>query len=513
MAPVKQLDRQLTRHQQVTGKNPDHKFDDLGSVHAEATDSQARKQIKTAPLTTDALQRYKSKGTINVNPRASNTEKYHSLPKCSPSYLNLRQALINREDISLESTRYTLKKSPTRHDVHHDHTKDPRYELAKRSTKRLFSEDIVGSSGSGYSSQSKAHSNDDPHFQLSKTVTWQSQFHDNIDAGGDVYCTQYKTFPSKNTQCQLSKNATKLSLVPEDHESDSHSTKSMMQAHSGGNAHYKSSKMITKRATKPRLFPPDLKEYNGDEPNLKKKVCKDIPPGFHTVFKVSDSSIKCKTIVEDIQFSDDGSLRSELSDALQVWRKSGFLSSIEEHATRIPPIKTTSTEEIAEYLTSSSAYYVNSLLGTSQLQVAKAYAIYYWIATNVHYDAERALGNEKPRDMVLSKSVLLNRKALSYDFAILFRDLAHMSQLEAEIVHGKVKSEIREATEGGVVGHTWNTVSSGFIICCVYLFPVAICTSTLLSPVCVCTGKTGRNPASSGLHVWQQIHNVTSAMC
>ena len=207
---------------------------------------------------------------------------------------------------------------------------------------------------------------------------------------------------------------------------------------------------------------------------------------FHPALEPSESELRCRKTAEKL-VSVKESVRTEVSDVLTTWENSGQLSEIESHALSISPTQAASISELSEALTHPNAKYVTSLQNnTVHVNIAKAYIIYYWVATNIDYDKTRAEQSQIDGKMdidVQPAKVLAQRKGTPSGFSGLYQALACKADLEVETVKGNVKTwrsmSLTIETASGFTpndanSHNWNMVSQST------LYTVSVLYSTVL---------------------------------
>ena len=118
-------------------------------------------------------------------------------------------------------------------------------------------------------------------------------------------------------------------------------------------------------------------------------------------------------------------------------------AAIDAHARSTPESAALSIDSLADYLTKSS-----------RDDGEKARAIFCWIAHNITYDIS-LLGTKPDPQATLDR-----RRAVCAGYAVLFKALAEVAGLKAEIVHGGSKSPGPAAAIGpdGLLNHDWNVV-------------------------------------------------------
>ena len=200
-----------------------------------------------------------------------------------------------------------------------------------------------------------------------------------------------------------------------------------------------------------------------------------IPEWFHPKNEESKLDLKCHTTVSKLKpRKEDISVRKKVQQILQEWEASLQLSEIENHALSIPSDQAATIESLANSLTASYAKYVTSLGDNKYyLQIAKAYAIYFWVANNIHHDTamwQAFLGGEDTVK-VNAKAALRRRVTVCSGYTSIYCALATKAGLEAEEVHGHVKYWRFLSQEGPnsqfepnrETIHDWNVVSHGRI--------------------------------------------------
>ena len=108
----------------------------------------------------------------------------------------------------------------------------------------------------------------------------------------------------------------------------------------------------------------------------------------------------------------------------------------------------------------SLAYYLKSADKFSERD--KARAIYTWITHNIRYNhsiiEQNLLGTRENTLMQQAENVLAQRSGVCEGYANLYKALANLMGLSAEIVTGKVRREDGQIPE---IGHAWVSVKIG----------------------------------------------------
>ncbi len=179
------------------------------------------------------------------------------------------------------------------------------------------------------------------------------------------------------------------------------------------------------------------------QPRLQYEVNSTIPHGFHPPNKESELELQCQATVHGLAPKESEILhRGEVKLILEEWEKSLQLTEIENHALSVPPDRTANVKALASSLTSSRAKYVSSVCDNAfHLQLAKAYAIYFWVAVNITYDVAtwQTYLNEDVAMKVDAKTVLQRRSAVCLGYAKLFQALAMEAGLQVEVITGYVR--------------------------------------------------------------------------
>ena len=169
----------------------------------------------------------------------------------------------------------------------------------------------------------------------------------------------------------------------------------------------------------------------------------------------------------------DEQCRHRTETLLQQWRKSDVLSEIESHVLAVNAIQCTSVQELANALTNPAAKYIKSISNSDRfyLEVATAYAIFFWVANNITYSLNTwrtfKKNPEKVKSSITPDSVLKSRKSISIGFASLFCGIATAVGLKAHIISGTIKTPRSQSPEefrdycspNRLSEHQWNAVS------------------------------------------------------
>lgn len=235
----------------------------------------------------------------------------------------------------------------------------------------------------------------------------------------------------------------------------------------------------------------ERREEVGDTPRPFPDINPSIPESFYPeVIRISCEEEQCRLTRRNIAVKEaERPLRCLVEEVLNGWCEGSVLSLIESHALSVPAECTTSVESLASSLAHPQAKYYQTLCysGSFQLQIAKAYAIYFWIANNIDFCRsmwERFLSH--PEDLgskTKPQQVLQRRKCFSIGHANLFHSVATAAGLTARVVVGNLKlcrslspQDYRQKFETSRVNiHWWNMVCisvSLFVSCVITLCPI-----------------------------------------
>lgn len=194
----------------------------------------------------------------------------------------------------------------------------------------------------------------------------------------------------------------------------------------------------------------DFKIYDGTR-KFEFSINKELPPGFKNFTEVSNA--ECKIIIDKIKVKEtEIEFRREINELLELWKMSGFLKNIEEYVLAYPAKKTNSINEISQHIASQDANYLQSVRNVQlHMQIAKAYAIYCWIANNIT-DYVSSAEEHEDADFI----------ATSDDYSGLFKTIAYHASLEAEVIEGQVRTWSNMSIN--VTPHSWNMVSETDIL-------------------------------------------------
>ena len=204
-----------------------------------------------------------------------------------------------------------------------------------------------------------------------------------------------------------------------------------------------------------------------------------VSPEPHAEFlpslKPSPLEVKCRSIVAQLApRKSEEAARRELAELIQQWENSGQLADIESYSLSAPASLSNSINKLSEYLTQSSSSYAQAV-GSNELhlQVAKAYCIYAWVAKNIkfdgqHWQAHQSQDTNSLEHSTQAEKVLKARMTVSLGYANLFKSLASVSGLKAEVIQGNLKdwrsrsssmaSSIHSFQASSVNAHAWNLV-------------------------------------------------------
>ena len=213
--------------------------------------------------------------------------------------------------------------------------------------------------------------------------------------------------------------------------------------------------------------------------SLYRTVDPTIPKSFHPeVVDISREEKQCRhTRQKMVMKETERSLRCRIEAIMREWREGSILGQIESHALSIPPECAASVDTLALSLTNPRSKYVNSLCASDpfHLQIAKAYAIYFWVANNIRFSHDmwkRYLSNsEGLKSKAEAEVVLQRRKCLSIGHANLFLSIATAAGLTVCVVMGNIKlcrslssqDYTQEFQPSRVNQHWWNMVVSKLV--------------------------------------------------
>lgn len=157
---------------------------------------------------------------------------------------------------------------------------------------------------------------------------------------------------------------------------------------------------------------------------------------------------------------------------LSEWKENGNLSKI-ELAVATVTYSGTSVEELSRSLTKKSVKYLSDIdidprSLTLKASLAKAYAIFYWIANNIVYDKQAFLdGSVKGKD-VSPPFVLRAKSTICSGYANLYNALASEADLQVVTIDGYLKLSLTHQKGSTLIPfhpgshntHAWNAVCS-----------------------------------------------------
>ena len=203
-----------------------------------------------------------------------------------------------------------------------------------------------------------------------------------------------------------------------------------------------------------------------------------VPPNFYSSHHESEVEIHCRSTITRLKpRNSEATVRDEVQQLLAQWKESGQLLVIEYHALSIPPSQTSSIQQLSDALVVPHAKYISQLKGNQlHLEVAKAYAIYCWITTNIKYDtlAFQAYLNGEKSSKADPELVLRDRKAICSGYSNLYKALAVQIRLQATVIQGHTKNwwifsgvPDTQFAPSRHNSHFWNAVSVLKVIQCV----------------------------------------------
>jgi hypothetical protein len=172
----------------------------------------------------------------------------------------------------------------------------------------------------------------------------------------------------------------------------------------------------------------------------------DPPEDFHPHIPLTVQEEECRKIVRSLSVSDDSykNLMADLEDK-------GTLSIIRSKVHSIPAHHSTSVSGLVKSLLSDSSKFLQLLTGQFCTTVAKAFAIYLWIASNI----------PNTQDW---NHLLKGWRGLSSDYASLFNALCVEAGLNVEEIKGHLRGwrtlTGHQFYPNEYNYHSWNVVSS-----------------------------------------------------
>ena len=195
----------------------------------------------------------------------------------------------------------------------------------------------------------------------------------------------------------------------------------------------------------------------------------NIPESFYP--RVSREEEQCRLTRSKISIiTSEKELRQRVRELLEEWRLGTLLGRIESHALSIAAHNTTTVDILAASLANPDAKYVKILCESNPLCLtfAKAYAIFYWISSNIKMQWTSYANPETFRSGTEAKHVLEKRESISKGYANLFHSIATAIGLKSCVVMENIKlsrSELQLSKPTGEFEcsksnqHWWNMVS------------------------------------------------------
>lgn len=196
--------------------------------------------------------------------------------------------------------------------------------------------------------------------------------------------------------------------------------------------------------SKPETPPGPKTKIYVEEPDFEMIINSEPHHGFTTFLETTGTETFCKSIVEELKVKESEKL-NEIGKLLDKWSLDGFLKKIDDHVSKCS-LDCASTKEIVDNIASPDAYNLFLILENDlHVQLAKAYAIYCYVAFN---------SKRNDHDFNDDYGLLDEDCVPSLDHAALFQDLAKAADLEVEIIHGEIRDWTTQKK-----AHTWNMVS------------------------------------------------------
>lgn len=212
-------------------------------------------------------------------------------------------------------------------------------------------------------------------------------------------------------------------------------------------ANFSTNKLVTREE--------EIKVYT-KESTFELAISKNYPPGFNVASDSTELEKECKNTVKKLNARErESDFRNEIDEVLKLWKTSGFLKNIEEFVLSVPLTNNNSVSEIAQLIASPISSYLMSLSNKVVCtQLARAYAIYCWIANHI------ILSDEK-QYAFLSDDDETEKQSAAFKYCTLFVELALHANLEAEVVNGQVRTwkKLTDDDLNVPTPHSWNVVS------------------------------------------------------
>lgn len=187
----------------------------------------------------------------------------------------------------------------------------------------------------------------------------------------------------------------------------------------------------------------------------------------------NDVEASCHEVISKL-VSNDKEIRDKVHALLSVWEESEQMAAIRNHARSASSEVASDLLLLSDYLTKSNAKYLQPLEESTLYHsiLAKIFAIYYWICTNVTYNSElwqKYLSNEwSDCDSLLeleAEEVLNSRSSICVGYANLFAEMTEAVGIEVKVIKGETTYVPvpalagHEARTSSAVPHAWNVVS------------------------------------------------------
>ena len=183
---------------------------------------------------------------------------------------------------------------------------------------------------------------------------------------------------------------------------------------------------------------------------------------------VAETEIICRKVMPKLHCP---SSSSEVTRLITEWKRTNVLSAIQSHVLAVSAMQNDSVERLSSALTQINHLQLLNECGQFELQTAKAYCMYYWIAINVKYDKSAWIDSVSGAKAHPIASTLIHalteQKAVSEGFSTLFQALASHAGLNAVEIRGYERagrisgkdSSTNRFIPNKENAHAWNAVS------------------------------------------------------
>lgn len=220
----------------------------------------------------------------------------------------------------------------------------------------------------------------------------------------------------------------------------------------------------------------NTKESNTIEERSQVEASK-VQSHFMPLPALNDHQRNCQMVFDSLQpLRNEADKRKTTKLLLAKWKERGVLDKVHTYVDAISMSGPT-LEEISALLTEKSSPYLLGIERGQHTDLLKAYAIYYWVASNIKYNVTEwnQMVSTRSYPDVSPRHVFKRRSSVCSGYANLYGLLAIQAGLEVTVINGHFRRPITEKGQsdffcpGNGNSHAWNAVSIILNICIIII--------------------------------------------